>query len=79
MTEDAYLQEFSPEDCVDSTLARADREFFCVLKMHTVLIIDDVCYSRTRNCNCKQCIYDEEGLILTRLVWVLLDMMEDKK
>lgn len=62
------------------TCARGDRQFFCALRMRSILIVDDICFSRVHNKGCQQCIYDRgaQDRIFVRLVWVLCDMLEDR-
>jgi hypothetical protein len=84
MTEDGYLQEFSPAMIEDrmqefDTPPRIDKDFFCALQMRRILIVDNICFSRVHNRDCQQCIYDNNSgdRILARLILVLVDMLED--
>jgi len=57
---------------------RADHEEFCVMNERTVLVLNQTCFCRNRNIRCRQCIYDGNRLF-AQLVWMLLDMLEDKE
>jgi hypothetical protein len=85
MTEDGYLQEFSPaitkDDCMQEfdTPARADKDFFCALRMRRTVVINNICFSRTHGPDCAQCVFDglPKDRILARLILVLADALED--
>jgi hypothetical protein len=86
MTEDAYLQSFSPTITEDDyiqefdTPARADKDFFCSLRLRTVLLLDSVCFCRNRNIHCRQCVFDrdEHGRLQAQLILMLTDLLEDR-
>lgn len=57
---------------------RADSEIWCPLRARSMLIIGDICFSRTRDRDCRLCRFDNE-FILVKLAWTLLDFMEDRE
>jgi hypothetical protein len=57
---------------------RADIEVWCPLRMRNMLILNNICFSRTRDRDCRLCRFDNE-FILVRLVWEVLDFWEDRE
>jgi hypothetical protein len=58
--------------------ARADQEVYCALRARYLLIIDRVCFSRSRDDSCRNCIFDKDP-ITVRLLWELCDIIEDSE
>jgi hypothetical protein len=56
---------------------RADQEVYCALRSRSMLVIDGICFSRTRDGSCRNCIFDRDK-ITVKLLWELLDWREDK-
>jgi hypothetical protein len=57
---------------------RGDHELYCPRKGRTVLVIDGTCLSRLRNYGCSGCVCDQKNFILSKLIWLMLDICEDR-
>lgn len=58
--------------------ARADLEVYCPLRSRYMLTVGGVCYSRSRDNNCHNCIFDKDQ-IGVKLLWELCDIIEDSR
>lgn len=57
---------------------RGDEDVYCILRSKYMLIIDGVCFSRTRDNSCRNCRYDIEDVVV-KLLWQMLDLLEDRE
>jgi hypothetical protein len=55
---------------------RPDTEVWCAIRERSMLLLDNVCFSRLRDHHCRNCRYDTQ-FILVKLCWLLIDEFED--